>query len=205
VDAGELVPGDIVLLASGDKVPADLRLLEVRNLRVEEAALTGESLPMEKATDAVEPDAPLGDRSGMAWSGTLVVYGHASGLVVATGADTELGRINRMLTQVRAISTPLLRQIDRFGRWLAAVILLMVAGSFVLGRRWRGPRAGQMFMLAGALTASAILEGRPASITVMLAVGVQRTARGQAIVRQLPAVETLGSVTVICSDKTGTR
>ncbi len=204
VDAGELVPGDIVLLASGDKVPADLRLLEVRNLRVEEAALTGESLPMEKTTDAVEPDAPLGDRSGMAWSGTLVVYGQASGLVVATGADTELGRINRMLTQVQAISTPLLRQIDRFGRWLAAVILLMVAGTFVLGTLWRGHPPGEMFMMAVALTASAIPEGLPAIMTVMLAIGVQRMARRQAIVRQLPAVETLGSVTVICSDKTGT-
>jgi len=204
IDAGELVPGDIVLLISGDKVPADLRLLEVRNLRVEEAALTGESLPMEKSAEAIGKDAPLGDRSSMAWSGTLVVYGQASGLVVATGADTELGRINRMLTQVQAISTPLLRQIDRFGRWLAAAILLMVAGTFALGTLWRGQEAGEMFMVAVALTASAIPEGLPAIMTVMLAIGVQRMARQRAIVRHLPAVETLGSVTVICSDKTGT-
>lgn len=204
VDADELVPGDIVLLSSGDKVPADLRLLDVRNLRVEEAALTGESLPMEKTTEAVATDAPLGDRTGMAWSGTLVVYGQASGLVVATGAATELGRINRMLSQVQAISTPLLRQIDRFGRWLAVVILLMVAGTFALGTLWRGHEAGEMFMMAVALTASAIPEGLPAIMTVMLAIGVQRMARQRAIVRHLPAVETLGSVTVICSDKTGT-
>ena len=199
-----LVPGDIVLLAAGDKVPADLRLLETRNLRIEEAALTGESLPVDKCVDPVAVDAPLGDRFCMAWSGTLVVSGHGRGLVVGTGAQTELGRINAMLSRVQAISTPLLRQIDRFGRGLAVAILGLVALTFTLGTLWRGVPAGEMFLMAVALTASAIPEGLPAIMTVMLALGVQRMARHNAIVRRLPAVETLGSVTVICSDKTGT-
>ena len=200
----QVVPGDIVLLAAGDKVPADLRLLEARNLRIEEAALTGESLPVDKDTGAVAVDAPLGDRFGMAWSGTLVVSGQGRGLVVGTGAQTELGQINAMLNRVEAITTPLLRQIDRFGRWLALAILLLVAATFALGTLWRGVPAGEMFLMAVALTASAIPEGLPAIMTVMLALGVQRMARHNAIVRRLPAVETLGSVTVICSDKTGT-
>ncbi|PTU73625.1 cation-transporting P-type ATPase [Pseudomonas mangrovi] len=204
MDAARLVPGDIVLLASGDKVPADLRLLDTRNLKIEEAALTGESLASEKTSDPAAKDAPLGDRYCMAYSGTLVVYGQGTGLVVATGSQTELGRINSMLAKVPAISTPLLRQIDRFGRWLALVILLMVAATYALGTLWRGNDPGEMFLMAVALTAAAIPEGLPALMTVMLALGVQRMARHHAIVRRLPAVETLGSVTVICSDKTGT-
>ncbi|MGP3790399.1 cation-transporting P-type ATPase [Pseudomonas sp. B392_1p] len=204
VAAEHLVPGDIVLLSSGDKVPADLRLLEVKNLRIEEAALTGESQPVDKDCAPVAPDAPLGDRFNMAWSGTLVVNGQGRGLVVATGAQTELGHINSLLNRVQAISTPLLRQIDRFGRWLALVILGMVVATFALGTLWRGHDPGDMFLMAVALTASAIPEGLPAIMTVMLALGVQRMARKNAIVRRLPAVETLGSVTVICSDKTGT-
>ncbi len=204
IDAAQLVPGDIVLLVSGDKVPADVRLLDARNLKIEEAALTGESLASEKTCAAVAADASLGDRHCMAYSGTLVVYGQGSGLVVATGSQTELGRINSLLAKVPAISTPLLRQIDRFGRWLALVILLMVAATYVLGTLWRGNDPGEMFLMAVALTASAIPEGLPAVMTVILALGVQRMARHQAIVRRLPAVETLGSVTVICSDKTGT-
>ena len=204
ISAEALVPGDIVLLAAGDKVPADLRLLETRNLRIEEAALTGESLPVEKDTAPVAIDAPLGDRFSMAWSGTLVVNGQGRGVVVGTGAHTELGRINAMLNRVQAISTPLLRQIDRFGRWLALAIVGLVAVTFALGTLWRGVPAGEMFLMAVALTAAAIPEGLPAIMTVMLALGVQRMARHNAIVRRLPAVETLGSVTVICSDKTGT-
>ena len=204
IDAAELVPGDRVLLASGDRVPADLRLVEVRELRVEEAALTGESLPVDKDTQAVAADAALGDRSGMAYSGTLVVYGQASGIVVATGAHTELGQINRMLAGIRNLSTPMLRQIDRFGRVLALVILALCAATYALGVLWRGHAAADMFMMVVALAASAIPEGLPAIMTVTLALGVQRMARRQAIVRRLPAVEALGSVTVICSDKTGT-
>ena len=204
IDAADLVPGDRVLLASGDRVPADLRLVEVRELRVEEAALTGESLPVDKDTFAVAADAPLGDRSGMAYSGTLVVYGQATGIVVATGSRTELGQINRMLEGIGTLSTPLLRQIDRFGRYLALTILALAAATFVLGVLWRGHAPAEMFMMVVALAASAIPEGLPAIMTVTLALGVQRMARRHAIVRRLPAVETLGSVTVICSDKTGT-
>ncbi|CAG0946162.1 H+-transporting ATPase [Gammaproteobacteria bacterium] len=204
IDAAELVPGDLVLLASGDRVPADLRLVEVRELRVEEATLTGESLPVDKDTLAVAVDAPLGDRSGMAYSGTLVVYGQATGIVVATGSRTELGQINRMLAGIRNLSTPLLRQIDRFGRVLALTILALAVATFVIGVLWRGHAPEEMFMMVVALAASAIPEGLPAIMTVTLALGVQRMARRHAIVRRLPAVETLGSVTVICSDKTGT-
>ncbi|ENO90285.1 cation-transporting P-type ATPase [Thauera linaloolentis] len=204
IDAAELVPGDLVALASGDRVPADLRLVAIKELRVEEAALTGESLPVEKTTAAVAADAPLGDRYGMAYSGTLAVYGQASGIVVNTGATTELGKINQMLADIRSLATPLLRQVDRFGRALALVILALSAATFVLGTLWRGHAPAEMFMMVVALAASAIPEGLPAIMTVTLALGVQRMAQRNAIIRRLPAVETLGSVTVICSDKTGT-
>jgi len=204
IDAAELVPGDWVLLASGDGVPADLRLVDVKGLHIEEAALTGESLPVEKSEAAVADETPLAERYGMAYSGTVVVQGQASGIVVATGMATELGRINQMLSGVRGLSTPLLRQIDRFGRILALSILGMSAATFALGTGWRGHEPSEMFMMVVALAASAIPEGLPAIMTVTLALGVQRMARRKAIVRHLPAVEALGSVTVICSDKTGT-
>ncbi|MFC7335290.1 cation-transporting P-type ATPase [Rhodocista pekingensis] len=204
IDAAGLVPGDLVALTSGDRVPADLRLVTVNALRIEEAALTGESLPVEKSVDAVVADAPLGDRYSMAYSGTLVVYGQASGIVVATGTATELGKINQMLSGIRELTTPLLRQVDRFGRMLALIILGMSAATFVLGIWWRGQPPADMFMMVVALAASAIPEGMPAIMTVTLALGVQRMARRKAIIRRLPAVEALGSVTVICSDKTGT-
>ena len=204
IDAAELVPGDLVRLEAGDRVPADLRLVVVRNLRIEEAALTGESVPVDKSTDSAPEDAPLGERHGMAYAGTLVVQGQASGIVVATGAATELGRINSLLAAIPPLSTPLLRQIDRFGRALALVILAAAAATFVLGTLVRGHAAAEMFMMVIALVASAIPEGLPALMTITLALGVQRMARQNAIVRRLPAVETLGSVTVICSDKTGT-
>ncbi|MCK2125677.1 cation-transporting P-type ATPase [Thauera aromatica] len=204
IDAGALVPGDVVVLSSGDRVPADLRLVAVTELRVEEAALTGESLPAEKAVDAVAVAAPLGDRQNMAYSGTLVVHGVGRGIVVATGADTELGRINRMLADIGRQTTPLLRQVDHFARVLAMVILGLSALTFLLGTVWRGHGAAEMFMMVVALAASAIPEGLPAIMTVTLAMGVQRMARRNAIIRHLPAVEALGAVTVICSDKTGT-
>jgi magnesium-transporting ATPase (P-type) len=204
IDAADLVPGDLVLLASGDRVPADLRLISVKELRVEEAALTGESLPVEKHTNTVPLDAPLGDRFSMAYSGTLVVYGQARGIVVATGTATELGKINQMLAGIQSLTTPLLRQIDNFGRMLAIAILAASAATFVLGTIWRDHAPEEMFMMAVALAASAIPEGLPAIMTVTLALGVQRMARRNAIIRRLPAVEALGSVTVICSDKTGT-
>ncbi len=204
IDAAELVPGDQVLLASGDRVPADIRLLTVKSLRVDEAALTGESQAISKSSDPVAVDAVLGDRRCMVYSGTVVVYGQARGIVVATGGNTELGRIDRMLSEIRSVTTPLLRQIDRFGRILALVILAMGVATFILGTLGRGHPASEMFMMVVALVASAIPEGLPAIMTVTLALGVQRMARRNAIIRLLPAVETLGSVTVICSDKTGT-
>ncbi|WP_026296007.1 cation-transporting P-type ATPase [Aromatoleum toluclasticum] len=204
IDAADLVPGDWVALTSGDRIPADVRLVSVRELRIEEAALTGESLPIDKGAEAVAADAPLGDRYDMAYSGTFVVYGQATGIVVATGGATELGRINQMLAGIEQMSTPLLRQIERFGRMLALVILGLSAATFVLGTLWRDHAPAEMFMMVVALAASAIPEGLPAIMTVTLALGVQRMARHKAIVRRLPAVETLGSVTVICSDKTGT-
>ena len=204
IDATELVPGDLVLLASGDRVPADLRLLTQRQLRVDESALTGESVPAEKDTAAVAADALLGDRCCMAYSGTLVVYGQAKGVVVATGSATELGQVNQLLSGIQSLSTPLLRQVDHFGRVLALAILGVAVLTFALGTWVRGYAAADMFMMVVALVASAIPEGLPAIMTVTLALGVQRMARRHAIVRSLPAVEALGSVTVICSDKTGT-
>jgi len=202
--AEQLVPGDIVLLASGDKVPADLRLLELRNLRVDEAALTGESEPVEKSVAAVEAQAGIGDRLCMAYSGTLVTYGQATGVVVATGPTTELGRIGAMLEQVAETTTPLLRKMAVFARWLSVAILIAAAGIFVVGVTLGNYAAAEMFTAAVALAVAAIPEGLPAILTVTLAIGVQRMARRNAIIRRLPAVETLGSVTVICSDKTGT-
>ncbi len=204
IDAADLVPGDVVLLASGDRVPADLRLMQAKELRIDESALTGESVPADKDSSTSAADAPLGDRHGMAHAGTLVSYGQALGVVVATGRHTEIGRINTMLGDVAAGSSPLLRQIDRFGRVLAVVILLLCAITFTFGVVLRGHPPSDMFLMVVALAASAIPEGLPAIMTITLALGVQRMARRQAIVRRLPAVEALGAVTVVCSDKTGT-
>ena len=204
LDAATLVPGDLVFLASGDRVPADLRLLEARDLRVDESALTGESVPADKDTAAAAADAPLAERFGMAYSGTLVVHGTGQGVVVATGGATELGHINRMVGAVASLATPLLRQIARFGRLLAAAILLLAAGTWLLGTTALGHPPAEMFMMVVALAASAIPEGLPAVMTITLALGVQRMARRKAIVRRLAAVEALGSVGVICTDKTGT-
>ncbi len=200
----DLVPGDIVALASGDKVPADLRLVAAKGFRVNEAILTGESEAVEKTVDPVADDAVLGDRLCMLYSGTLVVSGQATGVVVATGLKTELGRISTMLEQVKAVTTPLLRQIAGFGHWLALAIVLLSLATFVIGVWWHGHPAREMFMMTVALAASAIPEGLPAIMTITLALGVRRMAQRKAIIRHLPAVETLGSVTVICSDKTGT-
>lgn len=204
IDAAELVPGDIVYLVSGDRVPADMRLIEVKSLRVEEAALTGESLAVEKQTQPVAAEAPLGDRASMAWSGTLVTYGQATGVVTATGPATEIGRISRMLAEVEGLQTPLLRKMAQFGRWLTVAILAIAAFSFAFGTLVRDYTAGEMFLAAVGLAVAAIPEGLPAILTITLAIGVQAMARRNAIVRRLPAVEALGSVTVICSDKTGT-
>jgi magnesium-transporting ATPase (P-type) len=204
IPAEELVPGDIVQIASGDRVPADLRLLAVRNLRIDESALTGESEPVEKAVAAVAAQAPIGDRACMAWSGTLVSFGQGTGVIAATGGATELGRISRLIEQVETLTTPLLRQMAAFGRWLSAAILLLAAAVFAYGVLVQGFAAGEMLLAAVGLAVAAIPEGLPAVMTITLAIGVQRMARRNAIVRRLPAVETLGAVTVICTDKTGT-
>ncbi|WP_024299359.1 cation-transporting P-type ATPase [Methylomicrobium lacus] len=204
IEAESLVPGDIVALASGDKVPADLRLIAGKGLRVNEAILTGESEAVEKTADPVQNDAELGERYCMLYSGTLVTSGQATAIVVETGVRTELGRISSMLAQVQTMTTPLLRQIARFGHWLALAIVLMSVATFVIGVLWHGHPPAEMFMMAVALAASAIPEGLPAIMTITLALGMRRMAKRKAIIRHLPAVETLGSVTVICSDKTGT-
>ncbi|MFO1420951.1 MAG: cation-transporting P-type ATPase [Candidatus Competibacteraceae bacterium] len=204
IPAEDLAPGDWVLLQSGDKVPADLRLIEVKNLRVQEAVLTGEAEAVEKAVTPVAAEAAIGDRTDMAYSGTLVGYGQGVGVVVATGESTEIGRISALLEQVEEIATPLLRQMAQFGRWLSAAIVLAAVATFALGAYWRGLPGDDMFMAAVALAVAAIPEGLPAIMTIILAIGVQRMAGRNAIVRRLPAVETLGAVTVICSDKTGT-
>jgi magnesium-transporting ATPase (P-type) len=204
IPAEDLVPGDIVLLESGNRIPADVRLVDVKNLRTEEAALTGESVPIDKTTDATAEKSTVGDREGMAFSGTLVASGRGTGVVVATGADTELGQINQMMTTVSALETPLLRQIKKFGYTITAVIGVVTVIVFAYGRWVRGMDFIGIFQAVVSIAVSIIPEGLPALITVTLAIGVQRMAQRHAIIRRLPAVETLGSVSRICSDKTGT-
>ena len=204
VPASDVVPGDLVLLGAGDKVPADLRLIEANDLQVEEAALTGESVPVSKSVHEVDEEADLGDRSGMAFSGTMVTYGQGRGVVVGTGMATEIGRISSMLSEVESMTTPLIRQITKFGHLLTIFILAFAALTFFFGIVIRGYGPGEMFMAAVGLAVAAIPEGLPAIMTITLAVGVQQMAKRNAIIRKLPAVETLGSVTTICSDKTGT-
>jgi magnesium-transporting ATPase (P-type) len=204
IPAEELVPGDIVFLESGDKIPADLRLTDVKNLRTEEAALTGESVPADKSTATASTNATVGDRVGMVYSGTLVVSGRATGVVVATGTATELGRINQLLAGVSPLETPLMLQIKKFGYSVTAIIAVIGAITFLYGRFVQGLPFVEIFQAVTGIAVSLIPEGLPALITITLAVGVQRMAQRDAIVRQLPAVETLGSVTRTCSDKTGT-
>ncbi|WP_163557270.1 HAD-IC family P-type ATPase [Halomonas sp. NO4] len=204
LDAEALVPGDIVLVESGDRVPADLRLLETRRLRAEEAALTGESTPVDKHSEAVASDTELGDRASMAYAGTIVVQGTARGLVVETGTHTEIGRISEMLRSVEQLKTPLLRQLDRAGRVLAICILGAAALTALFGYLVHDQPLGDMFMAAVGLAVAAIPEGLPAIVTIGLALGVQAMADRNAIIRRLPAVETLGSISTIFSDKTGT-
>ena len=204
IAAEELAPGDVVLLEFGDKIPADLRLVEAKNLRTEEAALTGESVPAEKNTDPVSAKATVGDREYMAFSGTMVVSGRATGVVVATGSETELGRINQLLAEVSPLETPLLRQIKKFGYAITAVIAVISVLLFSWGH-WLGHMTFvELFQAVVGIAVSLIPEGLPALITITLAIGVQRMAQRNAIIRRLPAVETLGSVSRICSDKTGT-
>jgi Ca2+-transporting ATPase len=204
LSAESLVPGDLVTLQSGDKVPADLRLIRVKNLLVEEAALTGESLPVAKRNDAVAKDSALGDRFGMVYSGTLVLQGTATGVVVATGGATELGRINALLNQTGQMETPLTRQLAKVSNGITAAVVGVVAVLVSFGIWVKDAPLGDSLMVAVSLAVAAIPEGLPAVITICLAIGVRRMAERHAVVRHLPAVETLGSTTVICSDKTGT-
>src|SRR5215475_14373258 len=204
IPAEQLVPGDIVLLESGDKIPADLRLSDVKNLRSEEAALTGESVPAEKSSDPVSANATVGDRDSMAFSGTMVVSGRATGVVVATGSETELGRINQMLAAVSALETPLLRQIKKFGYAITAAVGIVGVLVFAYGKWVAGIPFVELFQAVTGIAVSLIPEGLPALITITLAIGVQRMAQRHAIIRRLLAVETLGSVSRIYSDKTGT-
>ena len=204
IAAEQLVPGDIVILESGDKIPADLRLIDAKNLRTEEAALTGESVPADKGTDMVPANATVGDRKNMAFSGTMVVSGRATGAVVATGSQTELGRINQLLASVSPLETPLLRQIKTFGYTITGAIGVISVLIFAYGKWVKGMDFVELFQAVVGIAVSLIPEGLPALITITLAIGVQRMAQRNAIIRRLPAVETLGSVSRICSDKTGT-
>lgn len=202
--AEQLVPGDIVVIQSGDKVPADMRLLKKKDLHIDESALTGESVPVEKDISLLPENVPVGDRKCMAYSGTLVTYGQGTGIVVGTGDNTEIGRINLMLSRVQPLTTRLLKQMADFGQLLTGAIVVLAAITFAFGVIVRDYSLTEMFLACVGLAVAAIPEGLPAIVTITLAIGVQRMARRNAIIRRLPAVETLGSVTVICSDKTGT-
>ncbi|MCU0533362.1 MAG: cation-transporting P-type ATPase [Hydrococcus sp. Prado102] len=203
IPSTEIVPGDLVLLTSGDKVPADLRLIEARNLQVNESALTGESVAVEKNLQTLDADAPLAERTNMAYAGSFVTFGQGKGVVVAIAQETETGRISQLMEQQTNLKTPLTRKFDKFSRTLLYIILGVAALTFAVGLGY-GYSWVEMFEAAVALAVSAIPEGLPAVVTITLAIGVSRMARRHAIIRKLPAVETLGSATVICSDKTGT-
>ena len=203
IPSRELVVGDVVVIETGDSVPADLRLTEALNLQIQEAALTGESVPVDKSTATIEGEVPLGDRTNMAFSSCSVTYGRGEGIVVATATDTEVGKIAAMIQSVPEMKTPMQQRLDGLGKVLAIAALAICAVIFVVGVLYGKPIL-DMFMTAVSLAAAAIPEGLPAVSTIVLAMGVQRLAKRNAIVRNLPSVETLGSVTVICSDKTGT-
>lgn len=204
IEATRLTPGDVFLLEAGARVPADGRVLRSVNLRVEEAALTGESVPVDKIEAAIAGDSiPLGDRRNMVYMGTAVAYGRGEALVVETGMRTELGHIANMLQEVGEEKTPLQRRMAELGKWLAIGALAICAVVFAVGL-WRGGELTEMFLTAVSLAVAAVPEGLPAVVTIALALGAQRMVRRQALIRKLPAVETLGSVTTICSDKTGT-
>jgi cation-transporting ATPase F len=203
IPSTQLVPGDVVQVQSGDKVPADLRLLKVRNLQIAEAALTGESVPVEKQQGISSPETILAERNNMAWSGTLVTSGQGQGIVVATGGKTEIGRISYLIAKSQPLETPLTRKIAQFSQVLMYAILAFAVLAFVVGIV-RGESVVETFKAAVALAVGAIPEGLPAAVTILLAIGMHRMSGRNAIIRKLPAVETLGSTTVVCSDKTGT-
>ena len=204
IPAEDLVPGDVILLKSGDRVPADLRIIDANNLRIEEAMLTGESNAAEKNISVVDEKAVLGDRSNLAFSGTMVTYGRGTAVVVETGLKTELGKIRDMISGVQKITTPLLRKMDDFAVKLSIVIIGMAALILLFGWQVTDQNMAELLMSVIALAVAAIPEGLPAIMTITLAIGVSKMANRNAIIRKLPAVETLGSVSVICTDKTGT-
>lgn len=204
IDGEKLVPGDIVLLKAGDKIPADLRLLTVHGLSVQEAILTGESVAVDKHSQVVSDNAGLGDRSCMAYSGTLITNGQGKGVVVSTGSATEIGRISGLISKVETLTTPLVTQIGVFSKWLTIFILVIAVALLAFGYFVARFDFTEMFMAVVGLSVAAIPEGLPAVLTITLAIGVQAMARRNAIVRRLPAIETLGSISVICTDKTGT-
>ncbi len=203
VDAKELVVGDIVLLQSGDKVPADMRLLNSHELQIDESALTGESLPVSKLSSKLPIDTTLADRTNMLYSSTLVTYGTGIGIVVETGDNTEIGNLSKLLSDTEVLTTPLTRKIAKFSHILLLIILALATITFVVGLLY-GNTWESLFMASVALSVAMIPEGLPAVMTIILAIGVSRMAKRNTIIRHLPAVETLGSTTVICSDKTGT-
>lgn len=203
ISSEELVPGDLVVLEAGNMVPADLRLVQEFELEADESSLTGESIPVAKDEIVLGDSTPVADRRNMVYSGTLVTNGTGTGVVVATGAETELGEIHRLVGTAANLATPLARKLARFSKVLTAAILGLAATTFAVGV-FRGERPGDMLTAAVALAVGAIPEGLPAAVTITLAIGVNRMARRRAVIRRMPAVETLGSTTVICSDKTGT-
>nr|WP_315299420.1 cation-transporting P-type ATPase [Raoultella terrigena] len=200
----ELVPGDIVILRAGDRVPADMRLIETHSLRVEEAILTGESTVVDKTTDALQGELPLGDRTNMLFSGTTISAGAGVGVVTATGQQTELGHINQMMAGIEKHRTPLLVQMDKLGKAIFVIILAMMAALFLFSLALRDIPLGELLLSLISLAVAAVPEGLPAIISIILSLGVQAMARQRAIIRKLPTVETLGAMTVVCSDKTGT-
>ncbi len=203
IPAQELVPGDVIILEAGDFVPADARLIEAVNLKIEEAALTGESVPSEKTNTVFSEELPLGDQKNLAFMGTVVTYGRGKALVAKTGMNTEIGQIATLLKQAETETTPLQEKLEEFGKFLGTLALVVCSLIFILG--WlRGENVTTMFLTSVSLAVAAIPEGLPAIVTIVLAIGVQRLAKQRAIIRKLPAVETLGAATVICSDKTGT-
>lgn len=204
VPGEQLTVGDIVILSSGEKIPADLRLIEANNLKIEESALTGESVPVQKHTHQMKDDAVLGDRKNMAYSSSSITSGSGLGVVVAIGRDTELGKINQAMTETEQMTTPLMQQTGQFGKSVSIGIIIISIAIYIFGLFYHNYPAGDLLLSVIALAVGAIPEGLPAVISIILALGVQSMAKNNAIVKNLPSVETLGSVSVICTDKTGT-
>lgn len=204
ISTTELVLGDIVVLRAGDRIPADLRVMEAHNLRVEEAILTGESTVVDKTVDALEGELPLGDRKNLLFSGTTISAGAGVGVVIATGQETELGHINQMMTEIEKHRTPLLVQMDKLGKAIFSIIIVMMVGLFIFSLLLRDMPMGELLLSLISLAVASVPEGLPAIISIILSLGVQTMARKRAIIRKLPTVETLGAMSVICSDKTGT-